>query len=132
MLASAVPRLMGTNVTSSSSSSKSLLSSRPGVLSPAAAAAEDLRVLRGVTVAAEPPGVPRGVAGVMRESAGCSWNTKPVALHSTTQQSAGGGTYAAVQGRGGTDAAGQMQQGGHSSTGVRQVVGITQGHALQR
>jgi hypothetical protein len=31
----------------------------PGVLSPAAAAAaEDLRVLRGVTVAAEPPGVP--------------------------------------------------------------------------
>lgn len=34
-------------------------------------------MLRGVT---EPPGVPRGVAGVSRESAGCSWNTKPVAL----------------------------------------------------
>lgn len=84
MLASAVPKLMGTKVTSSSSHSSLL--SRPDIegLAPppaAAAAADDLRVLRGVT---EPPGVPRGVQGVSLESAGCSWNTKPVALH--TQQ----------------------------------------------
>lgn len=83
MLASAVPRLMGTKVTSSSSASSLLSSPDTEGLAPpaaAAAAAAALRVLRGVT---EPPGVLRGVAGVSLESAGCSWNTKPVALHST-------------------------------------------------
>jgi hypothetical protein len=91
MLASALPKLMGTNVTSSSSHS-SLLSRHDmeGLAPPAAAApaADDLRVLRGVT---EPPGVPRGVAGVSQESAGCSRNTKPVALHAkhTDRRTAG-------------------------------------------
>jgi hypothetical protein len=87
MLASAVPRLIGTKVTSSSSPSSLSKPDIEGLAPPAAAAAAavDLRVLRGVT---EPPGVLRGVAGVSLESAGCSWNTKPVALHAeqTTQR----------------------------------------------
>lgn len=87
MLASAVPKLMGTKVTSSSSSPSSLLSQPdPPSLSPAAAAAA-LRLVPGVL---PEPGVPRGVAGVRVELAGRSWNVKPVALHdaSTAQHTA--------------------------------------------
>jgi hypothetical protein len=94
MLASAVPRLMGTKVTSSSASSSSLLS-KPDTLSlpppaAAAAAADALRVLRGV--APDAVGVSRGVAGVSRESAGPSVKVKPVALQARTpRQMQGGG-----------------------------------------